>query len=290
MPETVVTIVIVSWNVRSALAACLRSVLASQGVRINIVVIDNASADQSAAMVAADFPTVKVLHNTVNRGFAAAVNQGLAGATGWVLLLNPDAQVKPDTIQTLLSAAAAFPQVGILGPKLRYPDGRIQASVKRFPRWRDLFFTLSKLPNFFPRLVARYQAVDFQYEKTQIVNQVMGSCFLIRPTTRAQVGDFDEGFWLWYEEVDYSLRAAAAGWQTLYCAEAEAIHLRGQSFRQQSTQQKQQTLRRSIRYYCQKHFGGWAAAALAPGLMISWLSGWLIDFFSLRKPKGAEEF
>lgn len=241
-------------------------------------------------MIVRDFPQVRLIRNHENRGFAAAVNQGMTASRGQVLLLNPDLELQPNTVQLLLEWMDKIPRGGIFGPRLKYPDGNIQHSVKRFPRWIDLALVLSKLPNIMPFLSTRYQADDLDYSKTQEVDQVMGSCFLIRRDTLEHVGKFDEGFWIWYEEVDYCLRAKQSSWSTVYVAEAEAMHGRGQSFQQVSTAEKQRYLRRSIRHYAQKHFGRVGTLALAPFEFLSWMSGGVIDGMKLRKPSVAREF
>lgn len=290
MAQPAVTMVIVSWNVRDALRRCLRSAQLVSGLSTSIVVVDNASSDGSDDMVRTEFSNVRLIENSTNRGFAAAVNQGAAGANSHILLLNPDVELEPETLSTLIKFFESHSRAGILGTRLSYPDGELQRSVKRFPRWLDLVLVLSKLPNYLPSLVNRYQASDFDYHKTQIVDQVMGSCYLIRRETWEELGRLDERFWIWFEEVDYCRRAAQQGWQTWYVAEAQARHGRGQSFQQVSARRKQGYLRQSIRHYARKHFGWWATFALWPVLGWSWLAGWLIDGAGLQKPMRAKEF
>ena len=282
--------IVVSWNVRETLRRCLTAALKSQGCTPVMVVVDNDSRDGSADMVAQEFPKITLIRNSRNQGFAAAVNQGLAHRRGHVLLLNPDVELQPNTIATMLPWMLKLPRVGILGPRLIYTDGTIQPSVKRFPKWIDLALVLSKLPNVLPGLARQYQAQDIDLQKTQEVDQVMGSCFLIRQETLDTVGAFDEKFWIWYEEVDFSLRAKQAGWTTLFVAEAQATHGRARSFQQVSTVTKQRYLRNSARYYVRKHFGPVAAVALWPFMAVSWLSAWVIDLAKLQKPSVAKDF
>lgn len=283
--------IVVSWNVRDSLRQCLASILASRGIQPRVVVIDNGSADGSVEMVRAEFPDVRLIKNQTNRGFAAAVNQGLAQhSSGHVALINCDLKLEPETIRTLLDWFQRLPQVGIAGPMLRYEDESLQPSVKRFPRWQDLALVLSKLPNLIPGIAQRYQAADFNYSKTQVVDQVMGSCFLIRDELLKVLPRFDEQYFIWFEEVDYCLTAKALGWQTLYVAEAQAIHGRGQSFQQHPVTTKQRFLRQSIRYYVRKHFGRMAEMSLMPFLLMSWVSAGVIQAAHLRKPQMAKEF
>lgn len=283
--------IVVSWNVRDLLRECLISAQGSIGVRLRIVVIDNDSSDGSAEMVAKDFPNVHLIRNRDNRGFAAAVNQGIAVAetSSDIVLVNPDACVQPSTFERLAQTLDVNARAGIAGPKILYPDGHLQPSVKRFPRWRDLWLTLSKLPNLWPQLSRRYQAFDLRTEISQPVDQVMGSCFYIRRRTLNEVGLFDEGFWIWYEEVDFSLRAKRLGWDSWYVAEAVAYHGRGRSFVQLSARQKQAYLRKSIAHYSAKHFGRIPTVGLWPVMFVSWLSAVIIDAFDMKKPIQAKE-
>ncbi|MBI4426436.1 MAG: glycosyltransferase family 2 protein [Candidatus Kerfeldbacteria bacterium] len=285
-----VTAIVVSFNAPDELRRCLRSLLATTGLRLRVIVVDNASTTSNQQLVTSQFPRVELIANATNRGFAAAVNQGLIRSVGDVVLVNPDVGVEPSTLATMHTRLQAHQRVGIVGPRLYYPDGTPQASVKRFPRWIDLALVLSKLPNFFPRLARRYQALDIDYTQEQTVDQVMGACFMIRHQTLTEVGTFDEGFFIWFEEVDYCWRARQRGWSTLYTPAAKASHVRGASFAPQPSQFKQRLLRQSIRFYCRKHFGWLAELGLAPALLISAISGSLIDRFSLRKPPATQDF
>lgn len=283
-----VTAIVVSWNVADALNRCLKSLEHSAGVAVTTVVVDNASSDGSAEMVRREFPQVTLIANPTNRGFAAAVNQGLDRSHGDVVLLNPDVVLEPFTIAELQAALVRHTSVGIVGGQLRYPDATIQPSVKRFPRVIDLFLILVKLPNLFPGISRRYNGLDIDYGKEQIVDQVMGSCYMIRQACRDAVGKFDEGFYLWFEEVDFCYRARDKGWLTLYAPHARALHRRGTSFGQLSAVTKQRLLRNSINHYCYKHFGVLAMIVLAPGQFVSWSSAMLIDALKLTKPSKAK--
>ncbi|MBI4089881.1 MAG: glycosyltransferase family 2 protein [Candidatus Kerfeldbacteria bacterium] len=194
-----ITAIVVSFNTPDELQRCLASLRASTGVGLKTIVVDNDSAFDVAAVVQRAYPDAELIRNSSNRGFAAAVNQGLARASETVVLINPDLTVQPDTLAILYDRLIAHPNAGIVGPKLRYPDGTHQPSVKRFPRWIDLALTLAKLPNFVPGLSRRYHATDTDYDREQMVDQVMGSCFMIRPQTLYAVGSFDEGFFIWFE-------------------------------------------------------------------------------------------
>ena len=147
--------------------------------------------------------------------------------------------------------------VGIVGPRLIYPDGADQPSVKRFPRWIDLALVLSKLPNIMPRLGTRYNQIGFDYDRTQIVDQVMGSCFMVRRQTLDAVGEFDQGFWIWFEEVDYCRQAKNMGWKVMYTPAVQCIDHVGQSFGQVPSGKKQIYFRNSMLKYFKKWHPGW---------------------------------
>jgi hypothetical protein len=154
------SIIIVSWNVRDLLRACLRSLMIddqrltvsdSSSIvygpwSLEVIVIDNASSDGSAAMVAAEFPTVRLLANTENVGFTRGNNQGLVVAHGrYVFFLNPDTEVVSDAMATMIAYMDAHPEVGALGPQLRYGDGSRQSSQRRFPTFAMALFESTPL-------------------------------------------------------------------------------------------------------------------------------------------------
>lgn len=283
------TAIVVSYNACDELRACLASLKNSTNVRLNIIVVDNASSEPNAGMVEKKFPEVLLIKNKENRGFAAAVNQGIKRSTGTVVLINPDLRVQAETLSTMSATLRKHGEVGILGPRIQYPDGSPQPSVKKFPDWFDLFLILSKVPNFMPSLTRVYNGLTVDYSREQYVDQVMGACFMIRPEALAQVGAFDEGFWLWFEEVDYCKRALAKGWKTYYTPHATVVHVRGASFSTQPSTLKQEALRNSIEHYCRKYFGPAKTRMLAPAKLMSMISGPIIDTLMLTKPFKAKD-
>lgn len=284
-----VTAIVVSYNAAAGLRRCLTALSASRGVRLRTIVVDNASREDNLELVRREFAPIELIANHDNRGFAAAANQGIERARGNVVLINPDLEVEPETLITLQKKLDHYPRVGVVGPKLGYPDGRPQPSVKRFPRWVDLFLILSKLPNVLPHLTRRYNGLDVAYEREQVVDQVMGACFYIRRETLEQVGRFDANFFVWFEEVDFCRRAKRMGWDTLYTPATRATHQRGASMITQTATARQQILRSSIVHYAHKYFGLLGVLALAPALLISLVSGWLIDALALTKPVRARD-
>jgi len=251
------SIVIVSWNVEKLLAKCLASILKHQkNLELEIIVVDNASTDNTLKILRENFPGVAVIANSENLGFAAANNQGILKAKAdFILILNPDTEIINGALQKIIDLMKQNDQIGIAGAKHLNPDWTIQPSVRRFPGFWPIFFILTKIAKIFPNLspVYNYLAKDFNYQISQPADQVAGSCLMIRRKTIDEIGMFDENFFIWFEEVDLCKRAKAAGWQVWYTAEAEIIHHGGQSFKQQLTFKKQLQFFKSAWYYFKKH-------------------------------------
>ena len=252
-----ISIVIVSWNVSELLDACLGSIekFASK-ISLEVIVVDNNSSDKTVEMVRRDHPTVTVLANSTNRGFAVANNQGIIESHGeLVLLLNPDTELRSGVLETMLNFFQTHPKAGVAGCRHRNTDLTLQHSVRRFPTLPALLLIFSKIAKLAPHLPAleHYFALDFDYKKTQLVDQVAGSFFIIRRAVLDQVGLLDENFFIWFEEVDFCRRVSAADWEVWFVTEGEIIHHGGMSFKQQLTLKKQIQFLRSAAYYFRKH-------------------------------------
>lgn len=260
------TVIIVSWNVREALRVNLARLHELAGeIPAEVFVVDNASADGSAAMVRADFPWVRLIANAENRGFGAANNQALREASGEVvLLLNPDMLVTPGALRHTHESLMRDTGIGVLGLRLIAEDGTTLHSVRRFPGFVDQLATLTKLAKLCPRLLDRHLAPDFDYAVSQDVDQVRGSFFAFRRDLLATVGNFDEqSFFLWYEEVDYCQRVRAAGLRVRYLATEGAHDFHGRSFAQVNLLLNQRRATRSLVNYSWKWFPRWQAVILA---------------------------
>jgi len=257
MPTAELTIVIVSWNVKDLLKKCLASIFENRGnLDLAVIVADNASADQTAAMVKNDFPQVKLIANDKNLGFAQANNQGIKESQSeYILALNPDTEIAGPALKTALDFMKQNEKIGIVGAKHLNPDKTLQPSVRRFPNLPVLFLIFSKIAKILPNLKAinNYLAKDFDYQKSQPCDQVAGSFLFLRKEMLDQIGLFDERFFTWFEEVDLCRRAKSAGWQVWYLAEAEIIHHGGQSFSQQLTLRNQKIFFQSAYKYLKKH-------------------------------------
>lgn len=262
------SIIVVSWNVRTLLEACLASVFRyAPQFPFEVIVIDNASHDASVDMITQKFSQVNCVANADNTGFASATNQGIKIARGeYILLLNPDTEVTEGSLEKLVSKIESDPKVGIVAPKLLNPDRTLQPSIRRFPTPFSQFLIFLKLRHLrrVPGAIQRYLNSDFDYEKTQEVDQPQGAAFLIRRSVLNAIGFFDEKFFIWFEEVDFCKRTQDAGWKIIYTPEAKIIHHGGQSFRQRFSLDKQILFSTSCAYYLWKHFSWKSLYAILP--------------------------
>ena len=254
------SVVVVSYNVVGLLRRCVASVYQESGYSIELFVVDNASTDGSAPMVQAEFPSVRLIQNAENVGFVRANNQALRLAVGrYLLLLNPDAEVRPGALGTMIAYLDASLEVGALGPKLLNADGSVQSSRRRFPTRATGFVESTVVQQWWPscRLLGRYYCSDVPDDVPQEVDWVTGACLMVRREAVEQVGLLDERFFMYSEELDWCYRIKRAGWKVVYLPSAEVVHYEARS-------SEQNLARRSIffndskcRFYA-KHYGaGW---------------------------------
>ncbi|HOU15963.1 MAG TPA: glycosyltransferase family 2 protein [Anaerolineae bacterium] len=233
---TSLSVIIVNWNVCDLLQRAIASVYAAWDGRLGleIIVVDNASHDDSVAMLRRTFPDVQVIANTENRGFTGGNNQGLAAATGdFLLLLNPDTEIVGDALPRMVEYLRNHPGVGMLGPQLLNPDGSVQSSRRRFPTLPVLFLESTWLEKLAPRKALRhYYAKEQPDDLVQDVDWITGAAMLTRREVVAQVGGMDEGFFMYSEELDWCRRIREVGWRVVYFPEARVIHHEGKSSEQ----------------------------------------------------------
>lgn len=259
-----ISVIIVSWNVKSLLEKCLESIFrhaspsspqpsprAGEGVLFEVTVVDNASTDGTIEMVREKFPQVRFIANAKNKGFASANNQGIKIASGkYILLLNPDTELTENSLKKVFdkmeqnhplapSLVKEGGLIGVLGCKLLNSDGTLQPSIRRFPRVADIIIIFFKLHKLFPGLLGRYLAKDFDYTRESAVDQVMGAFICIRRSVIDKIGMLDGGYFIWFEEVDFCRRVRRAGFKVAYWPATSIIHHGGQSFGQVETLRKQ---------------------------------------------------
>jgi len=235
--------------------------------------VDNASSDGSVEMVRAEFPQVRLIANERNLGFTRGNNQGLALSRGrYVLFLNPDTEVVGDALATMVHYMDDHPDVGALGPLLRYPDGSVQSSRRRFPTLGTALFESTLLELWWPGnpWARRYRMADWPDDVEQEVDWVVGACLLARREVLDQVGGFDEGFFMYSEEMDLCRRIKAAGWRVVYLPSAQVIHHEGKSSEQVVPARHIHFQTSKVRYF-RKYHGSWAAEVLRLFLLITYV-------------------
>jgi GT2 family glycosyltransferase len=262
-----VDVVVVSWNTRDDLLACLDGVLRSRGVDVEVVVVDNDSHDGSADAVAARHPRAQVVRNPTNVGFARAVNQGLrAGRAPWVLLLNPDSLVPDDAIASLLARLRALPDHAAVAPRLLHGDGRPQHSVYPYPTlWMSLLLALS-LQRLLPRRVRARMLLegDWDSDTERDVPWAIGACLLLRRSVIDEVGPLDERFFVYAEDLEWCHRAARAGHPIRFIPDVSVTHLGNRSGEQRYGDDRTAAwLSNTVRYARAAHGPLWAGAYVA---------------------------
>jgi N-acetylglucosaminyl-diphospho-decaprenol L-rhamnosyltransferase len=231
MPESV-SAVVVSYNSSAYLPDCLRG-LRSEGVA-DVVVVDNASSDGSVEVVRASDPEATVVAIGVNLGFGSGANRGVEVTTGeHLLILNPDAVVEPGTVKALSGSLDRDPGLAVVGPRMENLDGTLYPSVRRFPDlWvaaGHAFLGLVWPANPFTR---RYRMLDWDHTRPAAdVDWVGGACLLVRRSAFEAVGGFDEGYFMYVEDVDLCWRLGRAGWRIGYEPAGRVVHALGASSR-----------------------------------------------------------
>jgi len=263
-------IVITSYNTRDLLRICLCSVYASQGdITFEVCVVDNASSDGSAEMVAAEFPQARLIANTENVGYPSANNQGLEAfgfqksqtpnsksqMPRFALLLNSDTELPPDALVRMLGFMAEHPDAGIAGPKLVLPDGSLDLACRRsFPTPEISFYRLVGLSRRFPRSrrFGRYNLTYLDSDQVAVVDSVMGAFMLVRAGAIAQAGLMDGQFFLYGEDLDWAYRIKAAGWKVYYNPAVTVRHVKRASTRHSPRAQVE--FYRAMGIFYRKHY------------------------------------
>lgn len=273
IPNPTLSIIIVSWNVADLLRACLQSIDANRDdLVLEVIVVDSASADNSVAMVSAEFPWVTLLAQSENVGFPRGNNIGMAAATGdAILLLNPDTEIISDALIAMLTYLNANQDVGIVGPQLLNPDGSHQSSRRRFPTVATGLFESTWLQPVAPRsMMMRYFAADMADDAINDVDWVTGACMLTRREVVEQVGGMDAAYFMYSEELDWCKRIKGAGWRVVYLPTAAVVHHVGKSSEQAVTARHINFNRAKLRYF-RKHHGYWAYSFLRVAILKQYL-------------------
>jgi N-acetylglucosaminyl-diphospho-decaprenol L-rhamnosyltransferase len=256
------SIIIVNWNTRDLVIRCLQSIYETvDSLAFEVIVVDNASTDDSIATTRELFPQVQIIENRENVGFARANNQAAAVSQGrYMLLLNSDALLLPHAARKMFDLAEAHPQAGIVGAQLFNPDGSFQASHTPFPNLWQEFLILSGVG----RLLFGhwYPSRGPEDDKgPQIAGYVEGACLFVRRAAFEQVGGLDENYFMYAEEVDWCYTMQKKGWRVWYEPAAQVIHLGCGSSQTRRTQREGDLYQSRVRFF-RKHYGNTAAQLL----------------------------
>jgi GT2 family glycosyltransferase len=253
---------VVCWNDREKITTALDSVFALDEVReqpglVNVVVSDNGSNDGSRDFLRERYgDRVTIVENGANLGFAGACNRAFAATSAeYLFLLNPDAELRTGALAAMIAFLDAHPRCGIAGSRIFNYDGSVQASVGEFDTWGGAFLRSSAWGEWplFARWANGAGLRDWHYDTERRVDLAIGAALAIRRALIAQIGAFDERFFLYHEEVDFARRAADAGWETWFVPASEAVHEgQGSAKGQYSVEARKQ---RSRRAYWIKHHG-----------------------------------
>ncbi len=279
---TDLSIIIVSWNVRDLLAACLDSIATApiqlkqnesptESPCVEVIVVDSASSDGSAEMVRQRFPWVRLIAEPGNVGFTRGNNIALAQAHGrHLMLLNPDTVVHGDALNRLIRYLDDHPDVGIVGPRVLNADGTTQSTRRRFLRPLTGFFESTWLQGYAPkRWLDHYYVTDQPDDGTFDVDWVQGCALIARREVYEQIGPLDEGYVMFFEETDWCRRARQHGWRVVYVGGARITHYGGQSTGQVEANKHIHFQRSKLRYY-RKFHGRGLALALRGFLLLSY--------------------
>jgi len=261
-----ISVIIVSFNTCDLLRDCLNTLIKESGnINYETIVIDNASKDNSAAMVANEFPQIKLILSKENLGFAAANNIGFAKAKGdYIVLLNSDAFLQPHALERSLAYMQANPKIGIGGARLINQDGSWQPSARMFPNLLNHFLVISGLANKYPnsKFFGRMDRTWADDEQSASIDWVPGAFSIMPRKALEKIGYFDEQFFLYCEEVDLCKRFKTAGYEIYYWPDVVVVHLGGESSKsltdlEMSTNGKQINLwqMRSTLLFYHKHHG-----------------------------------
>lgn len=258
-----ISICIVSYNTRELLARCLGAL--GQDAETEIIVADNASQDGTPALLAAQFPQVKTILNSENRDYTRAMNQCLSCARGdFLLLLNPDTEIKPNTLQLLQNALVENSAWGAVGARLELPDGTLQRTGNRFPTRLFLVYEAlgwnARIPN--NPVQAHNHYADWDRSTPRTVDALSGACLMVRRKVVEQVGLLDERFPMYYEEVDWCKRMHTQGWSVGYVPEARVLHHSGMSAKQLPNARRNALYETSVTQYAANYFGEVFAAGV----------------------------
>jgi GT2 family glycosyltransferase len=261
-----VSVCIVNWNTHDLLRSCLRSIAArTNGLAYEVIVVDNASSDSSAEMVAREFPGVRLIASKDNLGFARGSNLAASQATGdCILYLNPDTELVTNALHGMWRTLATQPLCGAVSCKLLNSDGSVQLTcAAEIPSPRNELSSMLFLDRLFPgsALLSARELAYWDHLDSRDVPCLSGACLMARRATLDQIGGFDESLFIYGEDVDLCCRIAALGFTLRYMANETVFHHEGAASRKKGPDYAPLRQRAANHYVLAKHFG--APRALA---------------------------
>jgi GT2 family glycosyltransferase len=259
-------VIIVNWNTKDLVCQCIDSLAQTlKKTDTEVFVVDNGSTDGSLGVVREKFPGVRLIENPVNLGFAKANNQAISlSSREYLLLLNPDTQVKDEAIERMLSFMDAHPEAGVVGAQLLNVDASKQNSIANFPSLATELLNKSFLRRLFPD---KFPGKETDYPGPVEVDSVIGACMMARRKALEQVGLLDEEYFLFLEETDCCYRMKKAGWKIYHIPQAKILHFQGKSAEAEKGKARIEYYRSRYHYF-RKNRGSFQSSVLFIGLII----------------------
>jgi hypothetical protein len=285
-------IIIVNWNSGDFLRSCLQSItsaLHESFTLLRVVVVDNASSDESLRGLDGLELPLTILSNRSNRGFGRACNQGaLESRADYLLMLNPDTLLEADSLRIPLEwlERDANQSVAVAGIQLIDSNAGVALSCARFPRFATYFWTATGLDRLLPGLSLGYRMVEWDHSESRDVEHIMGAFYLVREAVFQALGGFDEDFFVYFEDIDLSQRIAARGHRSHFLAQAQAYHKGGGTTAQIPARRLACFLRGKLRY-ARKHHGRIGFLLVAALMVLVELPLRCLAFLVARRPKEA---
>lgn len=291
-------VVILNYNTRDLLRDCLRSLGETRDVNVDVIVVDNASRDESVAMLRAEFPTTRVIPSETNGGYAYGNNLALheflarPDPPRALMLLNTDTVVPPGALRLMVDFLDAHADAGVVGPKLVLRDGSLDLACRRsFPTPEISCYRMLGLSKLFPKSkrFGRYNLTYMDENETAQVDSVVGAAMMMRTKALQTAGLLDETFFMYGEDLDLALRIKQKGWNAYYYPRAEILHYKRESSRQ--SKRAQIEFYRAMYIFYEKHYRAttpfWLDWIVIGGIAVKGGLALAPEIFRARELKGA---
>ncbi len=289
------SIVIPSHNTDKLLSDCLKSVYQTKEISFEVIVVDNGSTDGTIKEVVnlqSEYKNLELIENKANLGFAKAVNQGLRKATGeFLLLLNSDTKVAKETIPVMISFFKKHQAIGVAGCQLKNPDGTIQPSVGYLPNLLNVFFWMTFIDDLpiLRRILKSFHLQDkCFYSREREVGWITGAFFLTKREVLEKIGFFDEGMFMYVEEVDWCYRTKKAGYKVMFTPVTSIVHQKGASSGTVVAGIVEEYL--GLKYFFSKNKAKWQILPLKLVLKIGALARYLLFGIILKHPEAKDTY